>query len=130
MVILKCSDCTRLADASASVCPSSRNSPELLSSLAWSVWFCRFPQFDGIPLRVMQVGEPAVGIRLRVNLDRDSRSLKLGRHFVEIPDSKVQHPNLAGIPEIIGRLRKRSETRGACLLLPSWFPVARWYRQN
>jgi hypothetical protein len=47
----------------------------------------------------MQAGEPAVGIRLRINLDRDSRSFSLGRHFVEIPDSKVQHPNLLGIPE-------------------------------
>jgi hypothetical protein len=58
----------------------------------------------------MQAGEPAVGIRLRINLDRDSRSLSLGRHFVEIPDSKVQHPNLGGIPEIVARLLEWSES--------------------
>jgi hypothetical protein len=46
-----------------------------LGTLAFSVCNLRLPQFDGIPLRVMQAGEPAVGIRLRVNLDRDSRSL-------------------------------------------------------
>ncbi len=52
-----------------------RNSPELFRDLAFSVWNLRLPQFDRIPLRVMQAGEPAVGIGLRVNLDRDSRSL-------------------------------------------------------
>src|SRR6267143_171052 len=52
-----------------------RNSPELFRDLAFSVWTLRLPQFDRIPLRVMQASEPAVGIRLRVNLDRDSRSL-------------------------------------------------------
>jgi hypothetical protein len=51
-----------------------RNSPELFRDLAFSVWNLRLPQFDRIPLRVMQASEPAVGIRLRVNLDRDSRS--------------------------------------------------------
>ncbi len=53
----------------------SRNSPELFSKLAWSGWLCRLPQFDRISLRVMQAGEPAVGIRLRVNLDLDSCGL-------------------------------------------------------
>jgi hypothetical protein len=48
-----------------------RNSPELLCNLAFSVCNFRLPQFDGIPLGVMQAGEPAVRIRLRVNLDRD-----------------------------------------------------------
>ena|SRR6266550_4686402 len=52
-----------------------RNSPELFRNLAFSVWNLRLPQFDRIPLRVMQASEPAVGIRLRVNLNRDSRSL-------------------------------------------------------
>jgi len=52
-----------------------RNSPELFRDLAFSVWTRRLPQFDRISLRVMQVSKPAVGIRLRVNLDRDSRSL-------------------------------------------------------
>src|SRR5205807_9556267 len=52
-----------------------RNSPELFRNLAFSVWNLRLPQFDRIPLRVMQASEPAVGIRLWVNLDSDSRSL-------------------------------------------------------
>jgi len=43
--------------------------------LAFRVWNLRLPQFDGIPLGVMQAGEPAVGIRLRINLDRDSSGL-------------------------------------------------------
>ncbi len=56
--------------------PSRRaNACELFRDLAFSVWNLRLPQFDRIPLRVMQASEPAVGIRLRVNLDRDSRSL-------------------------------------------------------
>src|SRR6267142_3516585 len=53
----------------------SRNRPELFSKLAWSGWLCRLPQFDRISLRVMQAGEPAVGIRLRVHLDLDSSGL-------------------------------------------------------
>ena len=53
----------------------SRNSPELLCNLAFGIWTLWLPQFDRISLRVMQASEPAVGIRLRVNLDRDSRSL-------------------------------------------------------
>ena len=52
-----------------------KNSPKVFRNLALSVWNLRLPQFDRIPLRVMQAGEPAVGIRLWVNLDRDSRSL-------------------------------------------------------
>jgi hypothetical protein len=100
-----------------------RNSPELFSNLAWSVSSCRLPQFDRISLRVMQAGEPAVGIRLRVNLDRDSCGSWLGCHSVEIPDSKVHHPDLVGIPEIVARLSKRSENGGSCLLLPNGFLV-------
>ena len=53
----------------------SRNSPELLCNLAFGVWNLRLPQFDRISLRVMQAGEPTVGMGLRVNLDRDSRTL-------------------------------------------------------
>jgi hypothetical protein len=53
----------------------SRNNPELLCNLAFGVWNLRLPQFDRISLRVMHAGKPAVGIRLRVNLDLDSRSL-------------------------------------------------------
>jgi len=53
----------------------SRNTPKLLCSLAFGVWTFWLPQFDRISLRVMQASEPAVGIRLRVNLDLDSRSL-------------------------------------------------------
>ena len=52
-----------------------RNSPELFGNLAFGVWNLRLPQFDRISLRVVQASEPAVGIRLRVNVDRDSRSL-------------------------------------------------------
>ena len=61
--------------ASAATLENSRNSPEPLCNLAFSVWNLGLPQFDRISLRVMQAGKPAVGIRLRVNLDRDSRSL-------------------------------------------------------
>src|SRR5229473_1316339 len=108
----------------------SRNSPRLFSKLAWSGWLCRLPQFDRISLRVMHAGKPAVGIRLRVNLDLDSRSLQLGCHFVEIPDSKVQHPDLLGISEIVARLLEWSESGGSGLLLPRGFPVARWYERD
>jgi hypothetical protein len=53
----------------------SRNTPKLLCNLAFGAWTLWLPQFDRISLRVMQASEPAVGIRLRVNLDLDSRSL-------------------------------------------------------
>ena len=45
---------------------------ERLNNLAWSSHSSRLPQLDRISVRVMQAGETAVGIRLRVNLDRDS----------------------------------------------------------
>src|SRR5580700_385245 len=108
----------------------SRNSPELLCNLAFGVWNLRLPQFDRISLRVMHAGKPAVGIRLRVHLDLDSSGLQLGRHFVEIPDSKVQHPDLLGIAEIVARLLEWSESGGSGLLLPRGFPVARWYERD
>src|SRR6266436_3758555 len=108
----------------------SRNSPRLFSKLAWSGWLCRLPQFDRISLRVMHAGKPAVGIRLRVNLDLDSRSLQLGCHFVEIPDSKVQHPDLLGIPKIVARLLEWSKSGGSGLLLPRGFLVARRYERD
>src|SRR5260221_9973885 len=54
----------------------------------------------------------------------------MSRNFVEIPDSKVQHPDLLGIPEIFARLRKRRESGGACLLLPNGIPLARWYERD
>lgn len=51
-----------------------------------SLWclVSRLPQLDRISVRVMQAGESAVGIRLRVNLDHDSSGLQLRCHFVEI----------------------------------------------
>jgi hypothetical protein len=42
------------------------------SNLAWTVSSCRLPQFNRISFRVVQAGEAAVGIGLRVNLDLDS----------------------------------------------------------
>src|SRR3984893_17741003 len=74
----------------------------------------------------MQPGETAVGIRLRVNLNRNSCSSQLGRHFVEISNSKIHHPGLVGIPEIVTRLRERAENKDENLLLPNGFLVDRW----
>jgi hypothetical protein len=107
-----------------------KNNPELHSNLAFGVWNLGLPQFDRIPFRVMQVGEAAVGIRLRINLDRDARSLQLGRHFVQVPHPQVQHPVLLGIPEILAGLREGGERGWSRLLLPTGLPVAGWYRQN
>ena len=105
----------------------SRDSPELSSDLASGLLSFRLPQFDRISLRVMQAGKPAVGIRLRVNLDRDSCGSQLRCHSVEIPDSKVHHPDLVGIPEIVARLSERNENSGSCFLPPNGFLVARWF---
>src|ERR1700693_5344931 len=103
----------------------SRDRPELHYNSAFSVLSLGLPQFDRISLRVMQAAEPAVGIRLWVNLDFDSRSLQLSRHFVEIPHAKVQHPNLLRIAEIFGGLREGSESGCSCLLVPGGFAVFR-----
>jgi hypothetical protein len=108
----------------------SRNSPELFSKLPRGGWLCRLPQSDRISLRVVQAGEPAVGIRLRVNLDRDSSGSQLACHFVEIPDSKVQHPDLVGSLEKVARLRLRIENGGSGLLLPNGILVARWRQRD
>src|SRR5271154_2787968 len=72
----------------------------------------------------------AVGIRRRINLHRDSRSFQLGRHFLEIPDSEVQHPNFGGISEVAARFLERSERGGSGLLLPGRFLAARWYGRD
>jgi hypothetical protein len=48
---------------------------KLLCNLTLGVWNLGLPQFDWISFRVMQAAKPAVGIRLRVNLDLDSRGL-------------------------------------------------------
>ena len=64
-----------VTQASAATQEKLRNSPELLCNLAFGVCDLRLPQFDRISLGVMQAGEPAVGIRLRVNLHLDSRRL-------------------------------------------------------
>src|SRR5437879_348155 len=74
----------------------SRNSPELLCNLAFGIWTLWLPQFDRISLRVMQASEPAVGIRLRVNLDRDSRALYWARNFADSRHPKFRHPNILG----------------------------------
>ena len=95
----------------------SRNSPGLFSKLPRGGWLCRLPQLDRISLRVVQADEPAVGIRLRINLGRDSSGSWLGCHFVEIPDSNVQHPDLVGSLEKVARLRLRIENGGSGLLL-------------
>src|ERR1700726_2257909 len=78
----------------------------------------------------MQAGEPAGGRGNLGNLDLDSCGSQLGCHFVEIPDSKVQHPDLLGIPEIAARLLEWSESGGSGLLLPRGFLVARWYERD
>src|ERR1700731_5234487 len=78
----------------------------------------------------MQAGETAVGIRLRVNLNRNSCGSQLGRHSVEILNSKIHHPGLVGIPEIVPRLREGAENGGARLLLPNGFLVARWCERD
>jgi hypothetical protein len=78
----------------------------------------------------MQAGEPAVGIRLRINLDRDSCGSQLGCYSVEIPDPKVHHPDLVGIPKIVARLRERTENGGTSFLLPNGFLVARWCERD
>ena len=102
----------------------SRNSPELRSNLA-NGWSRRLPQFDRISFRVVQTRKPAVGIRPRINLDRNSCCLELGCHFVEIPDSKLHYPVLVRVPEVAARFRERTENGGACLLTPNGFLVAR-----
>jgi hypothetical protein len=56
--------------------------PELSIRCSRSVSSFRLPQFDRISLGVIQAGEPAVGIRLWVNLDLDSCSSTDDRVFV------------------------------------------------
>jgi hypothetical protein len=49
---------------------------------------------------------------LRINLYLDSGAFQLSHHFIEIAYSQVQHPHLAGVPEIVCRLRKGPKTVG------------------
>src|ERR1700753_3894708 len=83
------------------------------------------PQLDRISFRVMQASETAVGGRLRVHLDSDTRGLQLCAHPVKIADSKIHHPDFFRISEIAALLREGTESGGSCLLLPRRLPVAR-----
>ena len=73
------------------------------------MWRCGLPQFERISFRVMQAGEPAVGVGLGVDLDLDLCGSKLGYHFVEVPDAKVHHPDFAGVAEVAARLCEGGE---------------------
>jgi hypothetical protein len=88
------------------------------------------PEFDGIAFRVVEAGEPAVGIRLGVDLDLDASGLELGGHFLEIADAKVEHPDFAEIAEIGAGLLECSESGRSCFLMPGGFFGARWNDQN
>ena len=77
------------------------------------------PQLYWVLLRVMNPGKPAVGIRLWVNGDFDASGTKLCRHFVEVSDTKVNHPHLIRITEVFTRHRKRLKGCGACFCLPT-----------
>src|ERR1700733_9210793 len=54
----------------------------------------------------------------------------MGCHFVEITDSKIQHPELAVVPEIFAVLWERREGSGSGLLLPRFLPATRWHRRD
>src|SRR6516165_12286188 len=96
----------------------------------WSAELGRLPQFDGISLRVMQTSEaPNVGIGFRV-FDLNSCRSQLGYHFVEVMHSKVHHPDLLRVPEILGRFGKGTEDGRSGLLLPNGSALARWFERD
>src|SRR6185503_8676793 len=84
-----------------------------------SAQLCGLPQFNRIALRVMQPSEaPDLAISFR-GFDLNACSSQLGHHFVHVMHSKVNHPVLARIAEIFGRLGKGSEYGRSGLLLPN-----------
>src|SRR5215470_11571229 len=98
--------------------------------LMWSAELGRLPQFDGISLRVMQTSEaPNVGIGFRV-FDLDSCRSQLGHHLVHVMHSKVHHPGLLRVPEILGGFGKRSERGRSGLLLPNGSARAPWCERD
>ena len=85
----------------------------------------------------MQTSEaPNVGIRFRV-FDLNSCRSKLGYHFVEVMHSKVHHPDLVRIPEIVSLFGKGlktvgpascSQTGAPSLVGVSVIPKCCWYQ--
>src|SRR5258708_7171479 len=78
----------------------------------------------------MNASEAAVGVRLWIDFDGDTGGLELRGHFIEIADAEIHHPRFRGITEVFGVFFKRSECRGASLLLPGRFPVTGWDERN
>jgi hypothetical protein len=100
------------------------------ASLVWRSRLFRLPQFYGLSLRVMEAGKAAVWIELWINLNLDSLGSELSDHLVEVPYSKVHHPELVRVPKIVTRLGKRAEDLRPCLLLPNRFLLARGRQRN
>jgi|tagenome__1003787_1003787.scaffolds.fasta_scaffold20985819_2 hypothetical protein len=79
----------------------------------------RFPQLHRVALRVDEAGEPAVGVRLVVHLDRDAHVAQLRHHRVEVVDPEVHAPGVGAESRALPVLStERREHRRAALLVP------------
>src|SRR5687768_1223421 len=81
------------------------------------------PQLDGIPFGVVQSSKATIGINLGIYNNRDSKLAKLINHTIQTFDSKIDHPNLLSLSEILSIARKRSEHRRTFKLLPWTFRI-------
>src|SRR6266705_5027362 len=98
-----------------------KSSPELFGNLAWSFLYRRLPQFDRISLRVMQAGEPSVRVRLRVNLDHDSR-LVAGLPFCRDPGLESSPSRPYGHPRNSCSSQRKERKRWVLLLAAKRIP--------
>src|SRR5712692_4760110 len=88
------------------------------------------PQLDGIALGVVQAGEAAVRIVLLINVNWDARGAQLRHHRIEAVDTKIDHPNFAGIAEVRGRLGERCKRSWSGFLPPGQFIIVRRSKCN
>lgn len=81
--------------------------------------FGRFPELDGIALRIVRSRKPAVRKGLGIDLHTDPGGLKLRDHRIEVTDPEIDHPLLFRPPEIFRAVIERRKNGHPGVLLPA-----------
>lgn len=83
-----------------------------------------FPQLDGVSLGIVDSGEAAIRIVLRIELHFDASGAELCGHPVQAAHAEVDHPHLMRVAEIFGGLGEGREDRGTGFGVPGGLTVA------
>ncbi len=94
-----------------------------------SVSSAGLPQLNGIAFGIVQSSEAAVGITLRIKVNRNSNRAQLSHNRVEIADAKGYRPTLSSIVKIRCRLGERSKGAGSGFPPPGALVITRWRKR-